>query len=96
MPKIVFTNDNTEVEVAEGTTILEAALENNIIINNDCDGNIICGSCLVWIDDGIDRLSPVSAEESELLLQMENYLPYRSRLACQARVQGDVNVAIPD
>jgi len=95
MPTILFTNNDISIEVAEGTSILEAALDNGVNLNSDCDSNGICGSCLVWIDDGMDSLSKVYPEEEDLLLQLDNYISDKSRLSCQAYVHGDIVVTIP-
>ncbi|MBN2227354.1 MAG: (2Fe-2S)-binding protein [candidate division Zixibacteria bacterium] len=94
MPKILFVNSDTEVEVAEGTTILEAALDNGIDIDNDCGANGVCGTCHVYIDCGIDRVSPKEGDEADLLETVDK-LTDRSRLACQTRVLGDITVTIP-
>jgi len=94
MPKIMFQNTNTEVEVVEGTTILEAALDNNIDLDNDCGANGVCGTCHVYIDVGVDQVSPPESDEADLLESVEG-LTERSRLACQTRVMGDITVTIP-
>ncbi len=95
MPKIKILNNNMEIEVAEGTSILEAMLDNDVDINNDCGANGVCGTCQVHIEDGHDHLSEMSAEELELL-EMTEYTPGKSRLACQTRIYGDVELTIPD
>ncbi len=94
MPKILFLNTDTEVEVSEGTTILEAALDNGIDIDNDCGANGVCGTCHVYIDRGIDQVSPRESDEADLLETVDKPTE-RSRLACQTRVLGDIAVTIP-
>lgn len=94
MPKIHFLNSNVEIEVDDNTSILEAALENGIDLDNVCGANGVCGTCQVHIEYGHDNLSPITAEEQELL-EMTEFIPGKSRLACQTRVFGDIGLTIP-
>lgn len=49
----------------------------------------ICGTCLIQIEDGYDRLIPPTANEQEAL---EIYAPgnTRARLACQISLVADI------
>lgn len=95
MPIITFLNRNMEIEVAENTSILEAALDHDIDLDNDCGANGVCGTCQIHVEDGHDNLNDMSDDERELL-EMTEYIPNKSRLACQARVFGDIVVTIPE
>ena len=43
--KVKFLLDDKEVEVAEGTTLLEAAEQADIFSNSLCGGKGLCGEC---------------------------------------------------
>lgn len=94
MAKIRFMPADIEVDVREGTTILDAALDNNIQINHNCGGNCACSTCHVWIKEGLDSLNPVTEDEEDMLDEAEG-LADNSRLACQCKVTADLVVEIP-
>lgn len=95
MPKVLFLPNNIEVEVKEGTAILDAALDNNILINHNCGGNCACSTCHVILDKGFDGLNEMSEDEEDMLDEAEG-LTKTSRLACQAKVTSDLVVKIPE
>ncbi len=95
MPKIQFLPKDVTIEVKEGTSILDAALENNIHINHNCGGNCACSTCHVIIESGFDTLNEVSEDEEDMLDEAEG-LTDTSRLACQAIITKDLIVRIPE
>ena len=95
MPKIRFLPANVEVEVPEGTAILDAALDNNIQIDHNCGGNCACSTCHVIIREGFETLNPISEDEEDMLDEAEG-LTESSRLACQCKVTTDLVVFIPE
>ena len=94
MPLITFLPDNISVNVPEGTTILDAALENEIDLDHNCGGNCACSTCHIYVEHGLDRLNAVSDDEEELLEEAED-LAENSRLACQCLVMDDLVVRVP-
>lgn len=94
MPKIKFLPDGIEVEVPEGKTLLDAALDNNIRIDHNCGGNCACSTCHVIIEEGYGSLNEVSEDEEDMLDEAEN-LTETSRLACQCKITSDMVVKIP-
>ena len=76
-------------EVKGGETLLEALRRNGVPVAAGCGGLGLCGLCRVKILQG--ELSPPSTREVELLGQQ---LDKGWRLACQAKVLGDVKVEI--
>jgi len=96
MPRITFLPANKTVEVTEGTSLLEAALENGINLTHNCGGVCACTTCHVIIRQGEDKLSEVEAAEDDRLSMAEG-LTLHSRLGCQAIVEedGDIVVEIP-
>ena len=94
MPKIKFLPAGTEVDVVEGTTVLDAALDNDVHIDHNCGGNCVCSTCHVWIEEGIQTLDPMNEDEQDMLEDAEG-LAKNSRLACQCEVSADLVVKIP-
>lgn len=94
MPKVLFLPQNIEVEVEEGTVILDAALNNNIQIDHNCGGNCACSTCHIVVEEGIDALGNPSEDELDMLDEAEG-LTDHSRLACQCKVKDYLVVRIP-
>jgi len=93
MPKVTFMPAGASFEVAPGTTILVAAIQNGLRLRHDCT-EAICGTDRVKILSGKEQLSEKN-ENEELTLEMMNAGP-DDRLACVARIVGDVTVEVPD
>lgn len=74
----------TEVEVAEGTTLMEAAVDNLIPgILADCGGGCSCGTCLCFIENNRwGELPEADVFEQSLLDVLTDSKP-NSRLSCQ-------------
>lgn len=95
MPKVLFLPAEKEVEVKEGTIVLDAALDNNIQIDHNCGGNCACSTCHVYIETGFESLGEKSEDEEDMLDEAEN-LQDNSRLACQCKIKTDLVVRIPE
>ena len=93
MPKVTFMPFGQSFEVAAGTTILVAAIQNGVQLRHDCT-EAVCGTDRVKILAGKANLS-AKTENEELTLEMMNAGP-DERLGCVARVLGDVTLQIPD
>jgi ferredoxin len=91
MPKVTFMPVGQSFEVAAGTTILVSAVQNGLQLRHDCT-EAICGTDRVKILSGKEQLSEKN-ENEELTLEMMNAGP-DERLACVARVVGDVTVQV--
>jgi len=94
MPKVLFLPQNIEVEVDEGTVILDAALNNNIQLDHNCGGNCACSTCHVVVEEGIETLGEPTEDELDMLDEAEG-LTDHSRLACQCKVKDYLVVRIP-
>lgn len=94
MPKVTFLPEDKTVEVEEGTSILDAALDNDVWLEHNCGGFCACTTCHVIIKSGAESLSEMEDEEADRLDTAEG-VTLSSRLGCQARVSGDVVVEIP-
>jgi len=82
--------DGTErsVDVPEGTTLMLAAIQNNIRgIDAECGGCLSCATCHVYVEPAhAGRLPPVSGDEDELLNGVAADRKPESRLSCQITV----------
>lgn len=94
MPRLRFLKPDKSIEVEEGTTILEAAMEHGVPLYHTCGGNASCSTCRVVVLYGSERLSPIEDAEAQVLDSFDLRPPHR--LGCQAAIHGDVVVEIPD
>jgi uncharacterized 2Fe-2S/4Fe-4S cluster protein (DUF4445 family) len=76
------------VEVPTGTTLIEAARNAGVEIQQPCGGQGRCGRCVVQIEKGAVR------RRSSLRLTAQD-VEKGYALACQSIVEGDVSVAVP-
>ena len=90
MPRIHFKGplDDVTVEVAEGSTLLEAAEKCGAHVGHSCGGVCACSTCHIWVRKGLDSLSEQEDAEMDRLDQAFDVRPY-SRLACQSHVGAD-------
>lgn len=91
MAKVTFKPVGQTFEVAAGTTILVAAIQNGLKLRHDCT-EAICGTDRVKVLSGKEQLSEKTDNE-ELTLEMMN-AGADERLACVARIVGDVTVEV--
>jgi len=95
MPKVRFVGMGLEVEVPDGTTILEAAKRAGAPEGDRCGGVCACSTCHVYVVEGFDRTDEIEDEEFDILDKAIDVRP-SSRLGCQAKIRGDVTVEISD
>ncbi len=92
MPSVTFLPGGERADVAPGTTLLDAAEAAGVALPHNCGGVCACTTCHVWVERGLDSLSPPTEREDDKLDEAMG-LTAQSRLACQARVGGDEVVA---
>lgn len=105
MPKITFLPQKFTVEFESGRlpyeehgrpqSVLDVALNFGVPLEHACGGNCACTTCHVIVRQGDDNLSAMEECEEDRLDAAAG-LTLHSRLGCQAVVQGDVVVEIPD
>jgi len=88
--KVIFLPENKEIEVDEGTTLLIAAEEAGIFINSLCGGEGLCGECRLQIVSG-----NVKANKHDLGFFSGEEIKNGYVLACQTRVEDDLEVMVP-
>ena len=77
-----------EVEIEDGTLLDAAFASSPAESKHTCRGHGRCGACLVAIEEGLENLSRPSEAESRILHILR--ADPNQRLACQARISGDV------
>lgn len=89
-----------EVDAEPGTTLMEAAVDNNVEgIIAECGGACSCATCHVYVDaEWLERLSPPDAQEDGML---DCVIERRanSRLSCQIQLSDDldgITVKVPE
>jgi ferredoxin len=104
MPKIKFIKEKKEVEVEPGANLRKAAIKEGIELYPgvhkyvNCMGFAQCASCRVTITKGIENVSPQGLwERFRLAAGPDTWFArlgheQELRLACQARVNGDIEV----
>ena len=88
---------NHTVDVQNGLTVMEGAVQNNIPgIDADCGGSMACATCHVYVkEDWFDKINKKNEGEDDMLDQA--YEPKKnSRLSCQIIVSDDLNGLIVD
>ena len=95
MPKITYIEQNGNsktIEVENGLTVMEGAVQNNIPgIDADCGGGMACATCHVYVEDSwFNKLS--KAEDAEQDMIDMAYKPKKnSRLSCQIIVSDEID-----
>ena len=99
MTFISHTGDRTPVSASEGTSVMQAALDNGVSgILADCGGALSCATCHVHVTpEWIEAVGPPSQTEVDML-EMAIEPDETSRLSCQitlsARLDG-LEVTLP-
>ena len=90
MPRVRFiTFDGSlhEVEVAAGTTLMQAATEHGVPgVDGDCGGQCACATCHCYIEAPWSALTGARTAAEEQMLNFSAGLQETSRLGCQVTV----------
>jgi len=90
MPKITFIDaegTSRDVETKNGTSVMEAAVQNMIPgIDADCGGACACATCHVYIDDAWAGKTGKAEAMEESMLDFAYEPKENSRLSCQITV----------
>ena len=95
MPKISYILDDQNiktVEVANGLSVMEGAVQNDIPgIDADCGGGMACATCHVYVkEEWFDKL-PKKEDGEEDMLDMAFEPNKFSRLSCQILVSDELD-----
>jgi ferredoxin len=88
MPQVRLLPGDFVVEVPSGTTLLDAVVAAGLPIARSCGADGICGKCALHVLDGATALS--AETDAEARIKARNRVEPDLRLACRARVHGDV------
>ena len=94
---IEYNGTNHTVDVQNGLTVMEGAVQNNIKgIDADCGGGMACATCHVYVkEDWFDKINKKNEGEDDMLDQA--YEPKKnSRLSCQIIVSDDLDGLVVD
>ena len=100
MAKITYiehNGTNHTVDVQNGLTVMEGAVQNNIPgIDADCGGSMACATFHVYVkEDWFDKINKKNEGEDDMLDQA--YEPKKnSRLSCQIIVSDDLDGLVVD
>ena len=83
--KIIFIDkgEKKEFKVPVGTSVLEAAHNNDIDLEGACEGSLACSTCHVIVDKEFYSKLPNPSEDEEDMLDLAFGLTPTSRLGCQ-------------
>ena len=95
MSKIIYIEHSGKqhtIDVKNGLTVMEGAIQNNIPgIDADCGGSMACATCHVYVkEEWFDKLLKKEDGEEDMLDMA--YEPKKfSRLSCQLIVTGELD-----
>jgi 2Fe-2S ferredoxin len=83
--KVIFDTEHGKKEfmVPAGTTVLEAAHNNNIDLEGACEGSLACSTCHVILSQDYYNKLEEPSEDEEDMLDLAFGLTPTSRLGCQ-------------
>ena len=103
MPKITYITSDAkihEVEVENGLTVMEGAVQNDIPgIDADCGGGMACATCHVYVTEDWFNKLPKKEDGEEDMIDMAYEPKKNSRLSCQIIVTDELEglkVTTPD
>ena len=100
MPKITYIEHNGKkhtIEVANGLSIMEGAVQNNIPgIDADCGGAMACATCHVYVKEEWFNNLPQKEQGEEDMLDMAFEPKKNSRLSCQILVSKELDGIVVD
>jgi ferredoxin len=92
MPTVEFLNAAKKADCGQFANLRKVALLNDVPVYKpldekiNCRGNGLCGTCVVEVVEGADKLSPKTKRE---MLKLSGQ-PASRRLSCQCQVMGDI------
>ena len=95
MPKISYiehSGKNHTIEVANGLSVMEGAVQNNIPgIDADCGGSMACATCHVYVKEEWFNKLPKKEDGEEDMLDMAFEPKKNSRLSCQLMISDQLD-----
>lgn len=95
MKRVAIEGTADPIDIRTNQRLLDALVQSGTPLLMACGGKGLCATCHVYVSGGGDKLSPRTPRE-QMSLRMLSDLRPNSRLACQAKVQGEgVTVTLP-
>ena len=95
MPKITYidsSGNQKTIDVANGLTVMEGAVQNNIPgIDADCGGGMACATCHVYVKEEWFNKLPKAEDGEQDMIDMAFEPKKNSRLSCQLIVSDDLD-----
>ncbi len=111
-PTVILQPSGRRGEASDWKNLRSIARELGVDIESICAENATCGKCKVVVEEGTferygitskrENLTPVTPEEAEFFRRRPKMMASHGwevgqvRLACQARVRGDVLISVPE
>jgi Na+-transporting NADH:ubiquinone oxidoreductase subunit F len=83
-------NDDKDMTVSPGSTILDTLSENGIYLPSACGGQGTCGTCKCQVFEGAGEILPTETGFFSRKEQQNNW-----RLGCQVKVKNDMKIGVP-
>ena len=87
----VTINNEKELDVSMGGTLLNTLQENNIYLSSACGGQGTCGECRCRVTEGGGEILQTEIGHFTRKEQQDNW-----RLSCQVKVKEDMQIRIPE
>ena len=95
MPKITYidsTGNQKTIDVANGLSVMEGAVQNNIPgIDADCGGGMACATCHVYVKEEWFNKLPKTEDAEQDMIDMAFEPKKNSRLSCQIIVTDELD-----
>ena len=95
MPKVTyidFQGNTKTIEVENGLTVMEGAIQNNIPgIDADCGGSMACATCHVYVEEKWLNKIQKAEEAEEDMIDMAFEPKKNSRLSCQLIISEELD-----
>jgi 2Fe-2S ferredoxin len=95
----IYKGAKKEFQVPVGTTVLEAAHNNDIDLEGACEGSLACSTCHVIVDTKYYNQLEEASEDEEDMLDLAFGLTPTSRLGCQIIMTKELDgltLTVPD
>ena len=89
---ITHDNQNHTLDVQNGLTVMEGAIQNNVVgIDADCGGSMACATCHVYVEDKWLNKLPKPEDGEVDMIDMAFEPKKNSRLSCQITISDDLD-----
>lgn len=84
-------NNDKEITMAGGNTLLAGLLDNKIFLPSACGGKATCGFCKCTVNSDAGPLLP-----TELPFLSKQEIKSNTRMACQIKVRADIDITVSE